>query len=107
MTDESAGMTKVCAGMTTMGALEPNSQLHPLVPPQVSHFRHVPLRTSVKLPHSPQASALYAGFENEAGFVAFGESGQRGAGGGRRGENLPGRRRSAEAARLWWQIIGR
>jgi hypothetical protein len=29
---------------------------HPVVPPQVSHFRQVPLRTSVKLPHSPQAS---------------------------------------------------
>ena len=31
-------------------------QLHPVVPPQVSHFRQVPLRTRVKLPHSPQAS---------------------------------------------------
>jgi hypothetical protein len=29
---------------------------HPVVPPQVSHLRHVPLRTRVKLPHSPQAS---------------------------------------------------
>ena len=29
---------------------------HPLVDPQVSHFRQVPLRTSVKLPHSPQES---------------------------------------------------
>jgi hypothetical protein len=29
---------------------------HPLVAPQVSHFKHVPLRTMVKLPHSPQAS---------------------------------------------------
>src|SRR5712691_1936560 len=34
----------------------PFAQLHPVVPPQVSHFRQVPLRTSVKLPHSPQAS---------------------------------------------------
>src|SRR6476646_2170866 len=29
---------------------------HPVVDPQVSHFMQVPLRTSVKLPHSPQAS---------------------------------------------------
>ena len=28
----------------------------PLVDPQVAHFIHVPLRTRVKLPHSPQAS---------------------------------------------------
>lgn len=31
-------------------------QLHPLVEPQVSHFRQVPLRTMVKLPHSAQFS---------------------------------------------------
>jgi hypothetical protein len=31
-------------------------QLHPLVPPQVSHLRQVPLRTRVKLPHSRQLS---------------------------------------------------
>ena len=31
-------------------------QLHPVVPPHVLHFRHVPLRTKVKFPHSPQAS---------------------------------------------------
>jgi len=31
-------------------------QLHPLVPPQVSHLRQVPLRTRVKLPHSVQLS---------------------------------------------------
>jgi hypothetical protein len=31
-------------------------QLHPLVPPHVSHFRHVPFRTSVKFPHSRQSS---------------------------------------------------
>src|SRR6185503_1292597 len=36
---------------------DPNySQLHPLVPPQVSHLRQVPLRTRVKLPHSVQLS---------------------------------------------------
>jgi hypothetical protein len=32
------------------------NQLHPVVLPQVSHFMQVPLRTRVKLPHSPQAS---------------------------------------------------
>jgi len=32
------------------------TQLHPLVPPHVSHFRQVPFRTSVKFPHEPQAS---------------------------------------------------
>jgi hypothetical protein len=31
-------------------------QLHPVVLPHVSHFMQVPLRTRVKLPHSPQAS---------------------------------------------------
>ena len=31
-------------------------QEQPLVDPQVVHFMHVPLRTRVKLPHSPQAS---------------------------------------------------
>ena len=29
---------------------------HPVVPPHVLHFKHVPFRTSVKFPHSPQAS---------------------------------------------------
>jgi len=29
---------------------------HPVVLPQVSHFMQVPLRTSVKFWHSPQAS---------------------------------------------------
>ena len=33
-----------------------NNQLHPVVEPQVLHFRQVPLRTSVKLPHSPHES---------------------------------------------------
>lgn len=36
--------------------VRPPAQLHPLVAPQVSHFMQVPLRTSVKLPHSVQAS---------------------------------------------------
>jgi hypothetical protein len=31
-------------------------QEHPLVAPQVSHFRQVPLRIRVKLPHSSQLS---------------------------------------------------
>jgi len=31
-------------------------QLHPVVEPHVSHLRQVPFLTSVKLPHSPQAS---------------------------------------------------
>jgi hypothetical protein len=31
-------------------------QLHPVVLPHVSHFMHVPLRTSVKLPHSEHIS---------------------------------------------------
>ena len=34
----------------------PLDQLQPEVAPQVSHLRHVPLRTMVKLPHSGQAS---------------------------------------------------
>ena len=33
-----------------------NAQEQPLVAPQVAHFMQVPLRTSVKLPQSPQAS---------------------------------------------------
>lgn len=37
-------------------ALNLTDQLQPLVPPQVSHFRQVPLRTMVKLPHSEQLS---------------------------------------------------
>jgi hypothetical protein len=32
---------------------------HPLVAPQVSHFRHVPLRTSVNCLHSVQGSPSY------------------------------------------------
>ena len=31
-------------------------QLHPVVPPHVSHFKHVPFRTIVKFPHSGHAS---------------------------------------------------
>ncbi len=32
---------------------------HPLVSPQVVHFRHVPLRTIVKLPHDEHTSPVY------------------------------------------------
>jgi hypothetical protein len=39
-----------------MVALERSSYEHPVVLPQVSHFMQVPLRSSVKFPHSPQAS---------------------------------------------------
>src|SRR4029079_7905628 len=39
------------------GHRRPDEQ--PLVPPHVSHFRQVPLRTSVKFPHSRQASPSY------------------------------------------------
>ena len=35
---------------------EAEAHEHPVVLPHVSHFMQVPLRTSVKLPHSPQAS---------------------------------------------------
>lgn len=34
-------------------------QLQPVVDPQLSHFRQVPLRTRVMLPHSPQGSPSY------------------------------------------------
>lgn len=33
-----------------------STQLHPVVEPHVSHFRHVPFRTMVKFEHSGQAS---------------------------------------------------
>ena len=33
-----------------------STQLHPVVPPHVSHFKHVPFRTMVKFPHSGQDS---------------------------------------------------
>ena len=36
--------------------IETLSHEHPVVAPHVSHFRHVPLRTSVKFPQVPQAS---------------------------------------------------
>ena len=56
------GYALVCATATQVLSIparwrvgKPN-QLHPVVLPQVSHFMQVPLRTSVKLPHSPQAS---------------------------------------------------
>lgn len=33
-----------------------SSQLHPLVSPQLSHFKHTPLRTSVNEPQALQGS---------------------------------------------------
>jgi len=39
-----------------VGWLSDSDYEHPVVDPQVSHFMQVPLRTRVKLPHSPQAS---------------------------------------------------
>lgn len=41
----------MCRATITSDAYE-----HPLVDPHVLHFMHVPLRTSVKFRHSPQAS---------------------------------------------------
>ncbi len=40
----------------SVSSIQVSDQLHPEVEPQVSHFRQVPLRTMVKLPHSGQAS---------------------------------------------------
>src|SRR5258708_25819982 len=42
-----------------IGSVAVCAQLQPLVPPQVSHLRQVPLRNRVKLPHSPQLSPSY------------------------------------------------
>jgi hypothetical protein len=51
---------RLAAGPPLVSELKVNMlkrlQLHPVVPPQVSHFRQVPFRTMVKLPHSGQAS---------------------------------------------------
>lgn len=47
----------ICASTQRAFALRCGwTQLHPVVEPHVSHFKHVPLRTSVKLPHSPHES---------------------------------------------------
>src|SRR6266568_655200 len=35
-----------------------SAQLHPVVAPHVSHFKHVPLRTRVKFAHSGHASPI-------------------------------------------------
>jgi hypothetical protein len=40
----------------TSGSKRPGGYEHPLVAPQVSHFKQVPLRIRVKLPHSSQLS---------------------------------------------------
>ena len=56
-------MVSPCAKLNELGTGEEirvtqagPPQLQPLVPPQVSHLRQVPLRTRVKLPHSRQLS---------------------------------------------------
>ena len=49
-------MKKAALGAALHEAFGVGCQLHPVVLPQVSHFKHVPLRTKVKFPHSPQAS---------------------------------------------------
>ncbi len=41
---------------STNATLRNSNQEQPVVEPQVSHFRQVPLRTSVKFAHSGQAS---------------------------------------------------
>jgi len=45
-------------------------QEHPVVVPQLSHFWHVPLRISVKWPHSGQGSPVYPW--NRAFWLALG-----------------------------------
>jgi hypothetical protein len=48
---------QLCPSLQSVAAGLPGAaHEHPVVLPQVSHFMQVPLRTSVKLPHSPQAS---------------------------------------------------
>ena len=42
--------------VTGSSMFEASGHEQPLVPPQVRHFRQVPLRTRVKFPHSLQAS---------------------------------------------------
>jgi hypothetical protein len=46
----------VVDGRVKPGHDESQAHEHPVVEPHVSHFKHVPLRTRVKFPHSPQAS---------------------------------------------------
>ncbi len=47
---------EVVDGRIKSGHNELENYEHPVVDPHVSHFKHVPFRTSVKFPHSPQAS---------------------------------------------------
>jgi hypothetical protein len=47
---------EVVDGRVKPGHDESENYEHPVVEPHVSHFRHVPLRTSVKFPHSPHIS---------------------------------------------------
>jgi len=51
-----AALFEVGDGRVKPGHDESGNYEHPVVDPHVSHFMQVPLRTSVKLPHSPQAS---------------------------------------------------
>src|ERR1043166_2880018 len=46
----------VPAKSLTLSRQCPSRHEHPVVDPHVSHFMQVPLRSRVKLPHSPQAS---------------------------------------------------
>ncbi len=45
-----------CLIVFTLCCKKTADQLQPVVEPQLSHFRQVPLRTRVMLPHSPQGS---------------------------------------------------
>ena len=46
----------ICWASAILRRLRVTRQLQPLVAPQLMHFKHVPLRTSVKLAHSGQLS---------------------------------------------------
>jgi hypothetical protein len=51
-----AFLPKATARIYEHPAVWPTVYEQPVVEPHVSHFMHVPLRTSVKLPHSPHIS---------------------------------------------------
>ena len=55
-TEENANVKLAEQVKNDLGALAKQAEENPLVPPQVRHFRQVPLRTRVKFPHSLQAS---------------------------------------------------
>src|SRR3972149_4909979 len=48
--------SRECSSRLPLPRRDASPQEQPLVAPQVVHFMHVPLRTNVKLPHSPQES---------------------------------------------------